>query len=175
MSFSLCLMRALTRTQVWENTNGKRKHSEQGPIEDWIEWRDKEFDNGVKNWGNMLRDWRDQPYQLAHWIQYEKLTDTQTGPQLFKAIANELRGAGFTSVAADDDIPCLWYKVVKGDGTKKTKRAPHKYMPGYTSNQLAQFQQMLQDLIRDFSNDTSLISILQEYRDDISRMSPQEK
>jgi hypothetical protein len=69
-------------------------------------------------------------------------------------------------VAPEADMSCLWYSVVKG---KKlgTKRAPHKYKPGYSTDQQAGLLRMLEELKQAFLDDTELMHILDGYYDDI--------
>ena len=86
-----------------------------------------------------------------------------------------------SNIAPDEDIECLWRKVVKGDNsdngdntktkttTIKTKRAKHKYKPTYTKRQQNQLLVMLDELINEFSiTRKDLVVVLEFYRDDIA-------
>lgn len=155
---------------IWEKNHKVASHSVQAPIEDWRRFRDTKFDLEMHKWQSLVLKWRQQPYDLSIYIPYEKLTNPETGPTLFSKIAQEIRRANHT-IAKDQDISCLWYNTVVA-GRSKTKRAPHKYRPGYTNEQKAKMITMLTRLIQESSDDPSLVEILLEYIEDIKANMP---
>lgn len=183
---------------IWERDNNITDHSLQSPEREWQKWRDNNFTEGVRNWKNIITSWRQQKhYEVTLYMQYEKLTNPTTGPELFGRAVKELRqvakktkrmsvanGSSVVHVASDHDIPCLWYKVVKGkSGSSKTKRAGHSYKPAYTKEQKQQMLDMLDESIQEFNTTTTnsspvtknLVEILQSYRDDNAVNTPLEK
>lgn len=154
----------------WESTHRVKGHTVQGNEQDWREARDRWLDHNLQDWRNLFTLWRQQPYELAFYMAYEHLTDSVKGPETFIRLAQELRSAGFTSVAPDEDIPCLWYRVVKEgrvrNGDAKTQRK-HKYVPGFTIQQKGMILSMLEQVKNEFSNETELVDLLTEYQEDI--------
>jgi hypothetical protein len=149
----------------WELKNRIKAHSKQAPKEDWVLWRDNNFEAEIENWKNLFIRWREQPYERAFYLQYEALTSVETGPQLFGKVAAEMRRNG-VQVAPEADISCLWYSVVNGKKVG-TKRAPHKYKPGYSADQQAGFLRMLEELKQAFLDDPEIVHMLDGYYYDI--------
>jgi hypothetical protein len=150
----------------WEQANHAGLHSTQGPESAWRTWRDQNFETEIRNWQNLLTSWRDQPYEIALYVPYEQLTNLATGPALFQRVVQELRRVSHVRVAAEEDIDCLWYTVVKK--STRTKRAPHKYTPGYTADQKHQMIQMLETTLEEFADDPHLVEIVQGYLTDVA-------
>jgi len=152
---------------MWEGNNGKDLHSVQAPEEDWNKWRDRFSRGEIISWVGLIRRWKHlTDYKISFYLPYERLTDREAGPQLLLKLAEELRRNG-VRVAPKEDIPCLWYKVVKGrKSSSKTKRA-HKYVPSYKLQQQANLLYELEKLKEDFKDDSELVEILAKYQEDI--------
>jgi len=154
----------------WERKNQKSFHSVQAPEEEWNDWRDQESSWGDFSdfWVGLIRSWKKQSdYEIAFYLPYERLTSTETGPQLLSRLAAELHRNGVRT-ASEEVIPCLWYKAIKGGrAASETKRAPHKYVPSYTMQQQAFMLNALEDLRKEFRDDSELVEILSMYHEDI--------
>lgn len=124
----------------------------------------------MKEWENMVSWWINADYyQVALFLPYEKLLDREKGPGLVEHLRDTLQAAGF-EVAPDIDIPCIWYQVAKKERARQ--KTLEEYVPGYTRAQqgfmLTELTEFIQKLSKDRGND-QLVSILNEYRDDIER------
>ena len=160
----------------WEKDRNVRSHTVQAPQKDWNAWRDH---TGMRYydefWMGLILTWKQRSdYDVAFYIPYERLVNIETGPQLLSRLAAELRSNG-VRVAAEEDLPCLWYKVVK-EGKKsdlvtqkQTKRAPHRYVPSFTLQQQIKILGSLEFLQHRFSDDLELGDILSKYHDDIQK------
>lgn len=143
-------------------------HSQQAPESEWQTWRNRRFNDQIDKWKAMFLTWREKPFTVAFYLQYEHLVSEENGPKLFSMVLNEVRKANF-AVPEEEDVPCLWYNVVKK--AKKMKRAPHKYRPGYTPQQQEKLLAMLESLIEEFEDKHEVVAILQEYVRDVNETS----
>lgn len=152
---------------AYEQRHRKNPHSEQGKEKEWEEWRDENFDKRIKDWASLFRLWRDEPNMTnVFYLKYEDFTSFERGPQLFQRVVDEMKRNG-ALVAESEDVPCLWYKAVKGNSM--TKRPPRAYEPGYTRRQREEFLAMLRGLMQGLGNsDPELTGILTHYYQDIS-------
>jgi hypothetical protein len=154
---------------MWEVKHNVKSHSSQANELEWIDWRDRQFDFEISNWKSLFGLWKNESSKSSYYerglvLPYEDLVDPDQGPQTVIELANELRRNG-VRVASDEDIPCLWYHVVKKNHAK-TKR-PHRYLPSYTSNQKRNLLDMLEELKKDESGSKEFISVLKKYQRDI--------
>jgi len=155
---------------LWERKNLKVSHLVQAPEEAWNEWRDKEstWEGFSDYWAGLIQSWKKQTdYEIAFYLPYERLTNNETGPRLLSRLGAELRRNG-VRVAPEEDIPCLWNKALNGrKASKGTKRAAHKYIPSYTTQQQAFMLRALDNLRQKFRDDSELVEILSMYYEDI--------
>jgi len=170
----------------WEMRNKIHHHTRQAPESFWRRARDDTLTELIKTWENMISEWQLQPFEIVLYVQYEKLTDRTTGPELLQSVINEVKKVLPASVdLPNEDLPCLWHKVVKG-GESSSKREDHKYKPKYTVKQKQQLLEMLDRVILKFSDDNSkrvttssaaltLLEILHSYREDIAINTPLEE
>mmetsp|Transcript_18100 Transcript_18100/g.25575 ORF Transcript_18100/g.25575 Transcript_18100/m.25575 type:complete len:491 (+) Transcript_18100:103-1575(+) len=101
-------------------------HSTRAPIDVWIPWRNKHFEEELASWEAHVRYWMDNyssssPERLV--ISYESLVDSSTGPQIAHSIVDFLeltkgvqvnRGDVTTTLREQQDrIDCVWHKIVK--------------------------------------------------------------
>jgi len=170
----------------WETKNQVKSHSEQAPESEWRSWRDKQFRKQMGKWKNMIFGWQQlQNTTTVLYLPYERLIDDTDGPLLMQRAVNEIRKqsavnrstheSAVFNIAPDKDIPCLWRRIVKGDGRSKSKRVK-KYTPSYTQEQKQTLLDMLDDAIQQDFVDAPLniLDILQGYRDDIAVNTPLE-
>ena len=152
---------------LWEFHHFFPSHTVQAPERDWIKWRDqKSHDEYTKFWKGLLHYWKNlDEYEIAMYLPYERLVNIDTGPELLSKLAAELRANG-VRVAEEKDIPCLWYQVVK-NRKSTTKRAAHRYTPGYTKQQKAGLLSSLAKMQQYYGDDAELVDILQMYVEDV--------
>jgi len=152
---------------LWEIRHRFMDHTIQAPEDEWNSWRDEESPKELNEyWYGLIQRWKETTdYEIAFYLPFERLTHIETGPQLLMKLAAELRSNG-VRVANETDIPCLWYKIVKG-GRSKTKRAAHKYVPSYTSDQRDELVHALEQMQEEFADDAELVDILSVYLEDI--------
>ena len=166
----------------WEATTRRRDHVKQAPESIWRKKRDLYHTNQMRKWEESVSWWHMQgQYEPALYVQYEKLTDNATGPELLRSVVNELQQGLPDSVDLPiEDIPCIWHKIVIGGKMKRKKRT---YIPGYTVEQKQQLLEMLDRMILKFSDDSNthgapssatvtLLGILHDYREDIAINTP---
>jgi hypothetical protein len=73
-------------------------------------------------------------YNVTFYVPYERLVSPTLSkrPILLAKLADELRRAGATSVAAAADIPCIWRTAVLDQPRKQRNRS---YYPSFTVEQ----------------------------------------
>lgn len=156
---------------VWEYNNGLRDHSIQGDEQEWRIYRDSRIVDQLDAWKQLFIAWDQQPYELAFYLPFEQLIDSVQGPKMLRRLVDEFRSAGF-EVAPDEDISCLWYRVVKEGEVKQGKystKRTHKYMPGYTKEQKQMILNVLDEVKTLFSNRTELVELMDEYIADVMK------
>jgi hypothetical protein len=144
-------------------------------------------------------------YKISMYLPYEHLMDAVKGPRLIQRLAQQLQSAGFNTVnvtattAITDDLDqadtaaaaassssstslqCIWKRSIQD--AIKFERAYIKYQPAYTAKQrdfmLEQMQQFIDEIQRAATNKDNvgveLITILQEYHDEIREVIPIEE
>jgi hypothetical protein len=119
----------------------------------------------LAEWQQLIRTWKTmKEYNIGAYIQYEQLMDAQRGPYAVQRMARVLQSAGFY-VAPDDDLPCLWFQVVKEEYLRI--KTYWQYTPGYTEEQKMVVLQELKKFQEEMADDQALSAILQEYYDEI--------
>jgi hypothetical protein len=153
-------------TRWWraqKQLQGNHIHPEK---KEWIEWRDKRFGSHLKTWKVSLLEWqRGIPAAgvagVSLFLPFEELTDVDKGPALTAKLASQFEEALHPATAT---TTCLWRRIVDDE-----HHPPKQYSSTYTSEQKTLLIQTLDDLIlRLATKETSLLDILQGYRDDIS-------
>jgi len=154
-------------TRWWGAQQHIRRNHKQPPEADWLEWRDKRFAHHLEQWKTALVEWqRGVPAAgvtgVGLYLQFEKLTQEATGPQLTADLADHLETVAHHEVVAHTS--CLWRRVVEKDGLFAAKMYKHSF----TVEQQQAFLSMLDELIAIYSiTEPMLEVILQEYRSDI--------
>jgi hypothetical protein len=163
-------------------------HSQQAPIEEWIEWRDNEFSTMLNAWATHMTYWLAQHHLLAAsslqkphhdtmrndtqrgnktmiMVCYEHMIDPVKGPTLMKAMGDFLEQNENVSVTiAPAQLPCLWDYVVNQRKAKK-RNDTSRYTPPYTNEQLVEMIQMLQHQYTRYETEyPQLMAILQDYK-----------
>jgi hypothetical protein len=148
---------------VWEFEHELAGHSQQAPEHEWIQWRDISFGEQIELWYHMIVYWFDHWY-VQTVLPYERLTDPDEGPLVLQQLARQLESSGF-HVATD--YTCQWYDCVVQSA--KVKRAPHAYVPAFTSAQKMKMVRVVQQASEHFAHHSVLAPVLQQYIIDIEQ------
>mmetsp|Transcript_26215 Transcript_26215/g.75709 ORF Transcript_26215/g.75709 Transcript_26215/m.75709 type:complete len:470 (-) Transcript_26215:1398-2807(-) len=103
-------------------------HSTRAPMEDWIKWRDSNFDEQMVVWAQHADYWlsrySDDPEKILV-LGFEGLTDDRGGPASALGLAAFLdRSAGVDTIDPEA-VPCIWDKIVRyKEGEKDTTTPP---------------------------------------------------
>jgi hypothetical protein len=145
---------------------GENKRS-QAPEHTWRQWRDDKFDEAIELWKDVLLRWHEElSYNIALHLPYEQLTNESTGPALLHELATLFRDIG-SPVAKDEDLDCIWRRVVVERGDEKSKT--RGYTPGYRPGQKARMVGVLNELMETLANQTELVDVLTSYKEDIRK------
>jgi hypothetical protein len=140
--------------------------TEQVPETEWRKQRDEWL--SAKDWLEMPLWWmRNDHYNTAMYVQYEKLVDPATGPAIVEQLAKQFEEAGY-EVAPKEDLPCIWYRAVQKEW--KWQKEFMKYIPGYTAEQRDKLLNELDTFRKEqelAASDPDLDAILMEYYNDI--------
>ncbi len=99
---------------VYEYENNLPGHSTKAPLEEWIKWRNDNFDRQVQVWRRHTEYWMDAYDKLHRMvISYEKMIDDDLGPAEAMKIAQFLNKSDGVTTVAPEEIPCVWYNVIK--------------------------------------------------------------
>lgn len=183
---------------LYEYEKKVQHHTERAPIEEWIAWRDRNFDRQMEIWSNHLQYWMDRHRPEDRIIvPYEHLVDEFQGP-LVATELNEFLGAGPGVTPIDNEsVPCVWGTVVqyqKGNQTPNTRFAlpkdvkfvgsypiwPGSHRKGpkerpYTRVQLSSMVRILNQLKDKYQGESGrLIPVLELYIEEIKTTTPQE-
>ena len=99
---------------LYEYENKLPGHSTKAPVDEWIRWRNDNFERQVQVWRRHTEYWMDT-YDKLHRsvISYERLIDDQNGPSEAMKIAEFLNRSDGVSTVAPEDVPCVWHTIVK--------------------------------------------------------------
>lgn len=99
---------------VYEYENNLPGHSTKAPLEEWIKWRNNNFDRQVQVWRRHTEYWMDAYDKLHRMvISYEKLIDDELGPAEAMKIAEFLNRSDGVTTVPPEEVPCVWYAVIK--------------------------------------------------------------
>ena len=152
---------------TFHNDKAEAYHGVKGQVDEseWRKNRDEYYKSVIEGWKGLIMTWKDmKEYDIAMYIQYEALMDPDRGPTTLEKISNHLEKAGF-SVAPKRDIPCIWYQVYKAETMRLNEVM--QYIPGYTTEQRDFLLEELKKFQKEVADDKELVTILQEYYDDI--------
>ena len=125
-------------------------------------------------------------YTIGMYLVWEHWMDPERGPTELVRLARLLSKVGFPILFSDDSFDlsvasCIWYRSIGG---KEALEQFHKrnrqyefsdYVPGYTKEQKEMMLGGLSTLMADYSNDSELVAILNEYADAIREYPDDEK
>eukprot|EP00558_Chaetoceros_sp_UNC1202_P002303 CAMPEP_0197234784 /NCGR_PEP_ID=MMETSP1429-20130617/2440_1 /TAXON_ID=49237 /ORGANISM="Chaetoceros sp., Strain UNC1202" /LENGTH=544 /DNA_ID=CAMNT_0042693271 /DNA_START=258 /DNA_END=1892 /DNA_ORIENTATION=+ len=127
---------------LYERSNNLENHSTRAPLEYWLDWRDKNFDEELRSWVQHTLFWMDHNKKENTLVMsYEDLIDRGTGPVELARLGKFLEETSGQPLAQQpQDIPCVWDFVVEGKSVGAKQPASHrsggpKHWP-YTDQQL---------------------------------------
>lgn len=175
---------------IYEYQNNLPGHSTKAPLEEWITWRNGNFDRQVQVWRRHTEYWMDTYDKLHRMvIKYENLIDDENGSSEAAKIAEFLNRSDGVSTISPQEVPCVWYSVIKykkrrrleetANSTEVTavpndmesKRGGPKYTAPYNPQQLKDLIQVLTQLLERYRDDKDLAPILVSYIDEAARRS----
>jgi hypothetical protein len=108
---------------LYEYENGLEGHSTRAPLEEWIKWRNDNFDRQLQVWRRHTEYWMDNYDKLNRLvISYEHLTSDKWGPKEALRIGEFLSRNEGVTVRNPEEIPCVWYTVIKYKKSKGRRR-----------------------------------------------------
>lgn len=145
-------------------------HTSQAPEDYWLRYRDRKFKRDMAVWKDVVRWWMSSTtFQVRVILQYERLVNAATGPPLLQAMGYWLQEAGFPIIV--DDLQRAWDWCVNRNAT--VKRAPHKYKPQYTDEQLIYAMDRIKELLEEYGGDgrnSQLTDALRDYLQDMESL-----
>ena len=142
----------------------------QVPENEWRKHRDEWLAEMLEGWSSLIRTWKEmKQYTVGTYVVYEHLFDPIKGPETLQRLGALLKDAGF-SVAADDDIPCIWYNTMGKATIEAYHKRPYEYtdyIPGYTIAQREVMFEKLNILAQQQVDDTNLVGILRDFQQEI--------
>lgn len=152
-------------------------HSTRAPIEEWIKWRDANFDEQLVIWRKHTEYWMDHFAPVNRLVMsYERMTGDETGPLEATRMAEFLSRNGGVTTCPPEEIPCIWHKIVKYKARRRlmeakpdSKRSGPKYVPPYTEQQRKDMILMLSALLERYRDDPQLAPVLVGYIDEVAR------
>lgn len=162
---------------LYEYQNGLAGHSVRAPLEEWIKWRNDNFDRQMQVWRRHTEYWMDT-YQAANRLilPYEKLTDDDIGADMAIALAEFLNRSDGVNSRPSNEIPCIWHSIVKYQDLKnvttedlESKRGGPKYIAPYNHGQLRDMLNVLTDLLEKYRNEKAINAILESYIVEVAR------
>jgi hypothetical protein len=129
---------------LWEYKHEIPDHSQQAPEEDWIAWRDANWQEQLRLWQQVLYYWYEH-WELLIVLPYEHLIQPTRGPALLQLLAAQLHenhvptpNTTATTTWLDFDtyeFGCHWHYCVQSKRGATVKRSGHAYQPTFTPEQ----------------------------------------
>jgi hypothetical protein len=165
---------------IYEYQNGLAGHSVRAPLEEWIKWRNDNFDRQMQVWRRHTEYWMDT-YQSVNRlvVPYEKLTDDDLGADMAISIADFLNRSDGVQSRPTGEIPCIWHSIVKYKDLRpnvdsavkdvESKRAGPKYIAPFNHDQLRDMMNVLTNVLEKYMNDEAINAVLISYIDEVAR------
>lgn len=165
-------------------------HNAKGQVtlDEWRSFRDQWLTKTViSEWKSVITTWKNmKEYEgVGLYVPFEHVMDIERGPIIVNELASLLRNAGFP-VVPSGDVKCVWYRVTKNhfraaiDESKNRNIPPQQmlqypfvldYVPRYTALQKEYMITELKLLSDMYPDDANLISVLNEYIQQIRQSS----
>jgi len=99
---------------VYEFRNNLPSHSTRAPEDEWIRWRDGNFEQILNQWYEFIVFWMDQYEPKDRLITaYEELVNPEYGAQAASNIAAFIAQNQNVHPIVAESIPCVWRSIVK--------------------------------------------------------------
>jgi len=178
---------------LYEYQNDLPGHSTRAPLDEWIKWRNANFDRQLEVWRRHAEYWMDnyrEPNRII--VQYEKLVDDDLGPEVAQQIARFLDRSNGVTARHQREIPCIWHTIVKykksattqrrleeaaqeiqqqlvAEADPQSKRGGPKYIAPFTQEQQRHIMNTLTTMMERFKNEPVMRTLLAEYIDELAR------
>ena len=124
---------------MYEKKQHLSGHTVNLPLDDWIRYREKNFNASLQAWVRHTQFWLEHNgKENTLIVTFEHLVDPQTGPdevERFERFVSQ--SSGFPLIQEPEDIPCIWDYVVnsRGDEIQSHRSGGPKFYP-YTDEQI---------------------------------------
>jgi hypothetical protein len=168
---------------VYEYQNNLPGHSTKAPLEEWIRWRNDNFDRQIQVWRRHAEYWMDTyETQNRMVLCYESLIDDDLGAAEAMKIAEFLNRSDGVTTVTPEEVPCVWHTVIKYKKRRRlqeaekavdpqSKRGGPKYIAPYTQQQLQDLISVLTQLLDRYRDDKDLVPVLVSYIDEAAKRS----
>lgn len=168
---------------IWSTNNVPIGHSVRAPLEEWIKWRQDNFDRQIQIWRRHTEYWMDN-YKGSNRlvVAYEQLCKDDIGAQVAVKVAEFLNRSDGVNSRPLEEIPCIWHTIVKYKDLKpiaggnaspvadqESKRGGPKYVAPFSVEELKDTTNVLTTLLEKYRNDEPINSILVSYIDEVAR------
>jgi hypothetical protein len=103
---------------LYERENNLDNHSTRVPLDEWVAWRDANFEKELQSWVHHTLFWMEHNApedQIV--VAFEDLTSEETGPNEYLRLGEFLSETSGKALAhPPSEIPCLWDYVVHNRG-----------------------------------------------------------
>lgn len=163
---------------LYEYKNNLPGHSTKAPLEEWIKWRNDNFDRQVQVWRRHAEYWMDN-YDKLHRlvISYERMISDDLGASEAVKIAEFLNRSDGVSTVPPEEVPCVWNTVIKYKNRRRlqldpqSKRGGPNYTAPYTPRHLQDLIHVLTQLLEKYRDDKDLAPILVSYIEEAAKRS----
>ena len=124
---------------IYEREHHVLGHSVKAPLEEWINFREKNFSTSLEAWIRHAQFWLEHNRKENTLIvTFEHLVDPQTGPdELEKFERFVSQSSGIPLIQEPEDIPCMWDYVVNSRGGEiQSHRTGGPKLYPYTDEQI---------------------------------------
>ena len=124
---------------IYEREHHVPGHSAKAPLEEWINFRGKNFNTSLQAWVRHTQFWLEHNRKENTLIvTFEHLVDPQTGPdELEKFERFVSQSSGIPLIQEPEDIPCMWdYVVNSRGGEMQSHRTGGPKLYPYTDEQI---------------------------------------
>lgn len=154
------------------NDKGIKFHGLVGQLseDNWLKARDEHFHSFIEDWSKVITVWKSMSYTKGMYLVTEELMEMQEGVEALQRFSNLLKEAGH-NVVSDEDLICVWKKMIGQEKSEKHRRYKGHdyggYVPRYTKAQQVYTLKKISFLMNQFHQDKELIQILRRYSKEI--------
>lgn len=140
------------------------------PVDRWVAWRNENFNEQVGKWVEHTDWWIKNYYSTGKLLilTFEDFIDKKKGPDMMKSIGSflgQVDPAAVSMMAPENEIPCLWTKMVGETAPKKARKNRGGDIPHFpfTIDQLDNMINVLKDLKKSHAAIPQVATILNDY------------